>query len=63
MRLRDKVAVITGASSGFGRAAALLFAAEGASVVVADIIDKPLPKGFEDDLEHPTDELIRSKGG
>lgn len=37
MRLRDKVAVITGAGSGFGRAATLLFGAEGASVVVADV--------------------------
>ncbi|MBL8510311.1 MAG: SDR family oxidoreductase [Betaproteobacteria bacterium] len=32
--LRNKVAIITGASSGIGRAAALLFAAEGASVVL-----------------------------
>lgn len=32
--LEDKVAIITGASSGIGRAAALLFAAEGARVVV-----------------------------
>ena len=37
MRLRDKVAVITGAASGIGRASALLFAREGARVVVADI--------------------------
>ena len=37
MRLAGKVAVITGAGSGIGRAAARLFAAEGASVVVADV--------------------------
>jgi 3-oxoacyl-[acyl-carrier protein] reductase len=38
--LRDKVALITGAASGQGRAAALLFGAHGARVVVADINDE-----------------------
>ncbi len=37
MRLANKVAIITGAGSGMGRAAALLFAREGAKVVVADL--------------------------
>lgn len=37
MRLLNRVAIITGAGSGIGRAAARLFAAEGAAIVVADI--------------------------
>ena len=37
-RLEGKVAVITGAGSGIGRVAASLFAAEGAKVVVADVV-------------------------
>ena len=36
--LQGKVAIITGGSSGIGRAAALVFAREGAKVVVADVI-------------------------
>ena len=40
MRLEKKVAVITGAGSGMGRAMATLFAAEGAKVICADISGK-----------------------
>ena len=35
--LEDKVTIVTGAGSGIGRATALLFAEEGAKVLVADI--------------------------
>ncbi|MBC9246472.1 glucose 1-dehydrogenase [Paracoccus sp. 11-3] len=37
MRLQDKIAIVTGAGSGFGAGIARKFAAEGAQVVVADI--------------------------
>ncbi|HEU5368732.1 MAG TPA: glucose 1-dehydrogenase [Ktedonobacterales bacterium] len=40
MRLANKVAIITGAGSGMGRAASLLFAREGAKVAVADVDTK-----------------------
>jgi 3-oxoacyl-[acyl-carrier protein] reductase len=39
MKLNGKIAIITGAGSGMGCAAALLFAREGAKVVVADVHD------------------------
>jgi NAD(P)-dependent dehydrogenase (short-subunit alcohol dehydrogenase family) len=39
MRLKDKVALITGAGSGIGRESAFVFAREGAAVVVVDVND------------------------
>ena len=54
MRLKDKVAVITGAGSGIGRAAALRFAQEGARVVVVD---------WNPDGGRETVAMVRAGGG
>src|SRR5918911_888543 len=54
MRLKDKVALITGAGSGIGRQAALLFAREGAAVLVVDVND---PGG------HETVAMVKQAGG
>ena len=40
MRLKDKVALVTGAASGFGEGIARRFAEEGASVLIADIAEE-----------------------
>jgi NAD(P)-dependent dehydrogenase (short-subunit alcohol dehydrogenase family) len=54
VRLDGKVAIITGAGSGIGRAAALRFAAEGARVVVAELVSE---------LGRETERLVRDVGG
>ncbi len=53
-KLDGKIAIITGAASGIGKATALLFAAEGASVSICDLA--------EEKLGQTADEII-SKGG
>ena len=39
MRLAGKVALVSGAASGMGRSEATIFAAEGAKVVVGDLLE------------------------
>ena len=53
-RLAGKVAVITGTGGGMGRATALTFAGEGASVVGCDVVVEPA---------EATVELVRAAGG
>jgi NAD(P)-dependent dehydrogenase (short-subunit alcohol dehydrogenase family) len=55
--LAGKTAVVTGASSGIGRAIAASFAAQGAVVVIADVVTEPLEGG------EPTADLIQRSGG
>ena len=55
--LVNKTAIVTGGSSGIGRAIALKFAAEGASVVIADTVEQPIEGG------ESTADTIRSAGG
>ena len=54
MKLKDRVAIVTGAGSGIGQASAMLFAAEGAKVAVVDL--KP-------DAARATAEQIEKAGG
>lgn len=51
-RLQDKVAIITGGASGIGESMANLFAAEGATVIAADINQDALDKISEKDGIH-----------
>lgn len=54
MRLKDRVALITGASGGIGRETALLFAKEGAAIVAVDV---------SDELGNETIAMVRAAGG
>ena len=54
MRLKEKVSVVTGGGSGFGKAIAILFAKEGSNIIVNDI---------NNEAGKSTVELINNSGG
>jgi NAD(P)-dependent dehydrogenase (short-subunit alcohol dehydrogenase family) len=57
-RLQDKVAIVTGASSGIGRAISTRYASKGAHVIVADL--QPTSRNPKE--SQPTHELVQSLG-
>ncbi len=72
MRLAGKVAIVTGAASGIGRASAQLFAQEGAHVIAADlnepeggdnIVPLRVDAGSEEDVAHLVRSAVARFGG
>ncbi|CRG86513.1 hypothetical protein PISL3812_03519 [Talaromyces islandicus] len=61
--LLGKTAVVTGSSSGNGRAIALTLAKAGANVVCSDLTPDPRSEGYEEDGQTPTHQLIASRVG
>jgi NAD(P)-dependent dehydrogenase (short-subunit alcohol dehydrogenase family) len=66
-RLDGKVAIVTGAASGIGKASAALFAAEGAIVIAADVASSEgaiaADAGREEDVRGLVDMALREHGG
>ncbi|KAF5975149.1 alcohol dehydrogenase [Fusarium coicis] len=61
--LAGKIAIVTGASSGNGRAISLALAKAGSKVVCSDLQPEARQEGYEKDPAVPTHELIKNLGG
>jgi NAD(P)-dependent dehydrogenase (short-subunit alcohol dehydrogenase family) len=61
-RLQDKIAVITGSSSGLGRAIALAYASEGAQLVLSDIREESLSQSASGEQSTTTLDAVKEKG-
>jgi NAD(P)-dependent dehydrogenase (short-subunit alcohol dehydrogenase family) len=62
-KLHARVAIVTGSSSGMGRAIALALAHEGAILVCSDLKPEAAQHGFEEDREINTHDVITNNGG
>ena len=61
-RLQDKICIVTGSSSGLGRAISLAYAREGASIACVDLKPGARPE-VASECEKCTHELIQEQGG
>jgi NAD(P)-dependent dehydrogenase (short-subunit alcohol dehydrogenase family) len=61
-RLQNKVSIVTGSSSGLGRAIALTYSREGAHLVCVDL-EAGAREVIESETDANTDDLIREQGG
>jgi NAD(P)-dependent dehydrogenase (short-subunit alcohol dehydrogenase family) len=62
-QLENQIAIVTGSSSGIGRAIALALSSAGATVVCADLNKKARKEGYEKDIEIDTDDVIQHRAG